>query len=89
LPGRREWNVTDLLTAQLSTAKGPNVQLLGVNSLARLTKFDGRTNQVLKGLLALAKAAKPDVKAACIKALNAMRKTGGSKDFWNQVEALQ
>jgi hypothetical protein len=79
----------DLLTAQLSTAKGPNVQLLGVNSLARLAKLDGRTNQALNGILVLAKAATPEVKAACKKALDSMRKIGGSKDFWDQVKALQ
>lgn len=78
----------DLLTAQLSTAKGSNVQLLGVNSLARLAKLDGRTNQALNGILALAKAATPEVRAACKKALDSMRKFGGSKDFWNQAEAL-
>jgi hypothetical protein len=79
----------DLLSAELSTAKGPNLQLLGVNSLARLTKLDGRTDQVLNGILALAKAATPEVKTACKKALSSMKRFGGHKDFWNQVEELQ
>jgi hypothetical protein len=78
----------DLLLAQLSTARPVNVQLLGINSLARMKELGRRADRILEEILALAKAS-PQVREACKQALDSMRKFKGSKAFWKQVEELR
>jgi len=79
----------DILTAQLSTAKPENLQLLGITSLGKLDSLGGRAGQAMNGLLALGKASTGSVRNVCKKTLASMRRFKAPDSFWREVEKLE
>jgi hypothetical protein len=76
------------MIAQLSTAKPEPSQLVGINTLTRLESLGARTSQVLNGILTLARTSSPNVRSACKKTLESMRRFEAPEGFWKRVEEL-